>query len=96
MLKQDSKWNWTDEYETAFTIAKEQIASSKVLVHYDSTLPLKLAGDTSNYGIGAVISHLMPDGTDYLMAFASRTVLLSERELFSNRKRSAVISVWTS
>ena len=40
-------------------------------MHYDSTLPVKLAGDTSGYGVGAVISHIMPDGADRPIAFAS-------------------------
>ena len=36
--------------------------SSNVLVHYNSSLPLKLAGDASAYGVGAVISHVMEAG----------------------------------
>ena len=50
-----------------------------MLVHYDPTLPLRLAGDASNYGIGAVISHVMPNGSERPIAFASRTLLASER-----------------
>ena len=98
LLKQDSKWKWTDECEAAFTRAKEQITLSKVLVHCDSTLrlPLKLAGDASNYGIGAVISHVMPDGTEHPIAFASRTLLPSERNYFQIEKEAFVISVWIS
>ncbi len=79
LMKHDCKWKWTEECETAFTKAKEQITSSKVLVHYDCTLPLKLAGDASNYGIGAVISHVMSDGSERPIAFASRTLLPSEK-----------------
>ena len=53
--------------------------SSNLLVHYNPSLPLKLAGDASAYGVGAVISHVMTDGTDRPIAFASRTLSSSER-----------------
>ena len=38
--------------------------SADLLAHYDATLPVKLAGDASTYGVGTVISHIMPDGME--------------------------------
>ena len=52
---------WSKECNKAFELAKEKLVSADVLVHYDSTLSAKLAGDASAYGVGAVISHVMPD-----------------------------------
>ena len=79
LLQHDQPWRWTPDCEEAFQQAKQALTSSNVLVHYDPALPLTLAGDASAYGIGAVISHTMPDGTERPIAFASRTLTSSER-----------------
>ena len=44
--------------------AKELLTTSNVLTYYDPTLPLKLAADASQYGLGAVISHVVPRGDE--------------------------------
>lgn len=79
LLRQKTTWRWTKACSDAFTAAKEQIVSSNVLTHYDTTLPVRLAADASAYGIGAVISHVMEDGSERPIAFASRTLKPSER-----------------
>ena len=78
LLCKNNKWLWTRECDLAFQEAKQQLLSSDVLVHYDSTLPVVMAGDASAYGVGAVISHIMPDGRDHPIAFALRTLSSSE------------------
>lgn len=62
----------------SFQVSKEKLMSASVLAHYDPKLPLRLAGDASNYGIGAVISHVYPDGSERPIAYASRTLSKSE------------------
>lgn len=47
LLKKDSKWEWTDECQLAFSQAKEILTSKTVLAHYDSNLPLQLETDAS-------------------------------------------------
>ena len=79
LLHKNARWNWDSKCESAFEEAKEALVSSKVLTHYDPKLPLTLAGDASAYGIGAVISHIFPDGSEHPIAFASRTLSQSEQ-----------------
>ena len=89
LLRQDVSWEWDELCEDSFKLAKQSLASSRVLVHYDSTLPLKLAGGASEYGVGAVLSHLCPDGSERPIAFASRTLSLA-REIMLNWKKKLI------
>lgn len=79
LLCTKTPWSWSNECQESFQRAKEALVSSKVLVHYNPLLPLKLAGDASAYGVGAVISHVMEDGSERPIAYASRTLSPSER-----------------
>ena len=79
LLHQNCLWKWTDACNNAIRETKDTLASLRVLTHYNSSLPIKMAGDASAYGVGAVISHVMPDGTERPIAFASRTLSPSER-----------------
>lgn len=47
---------------------------------YNETLPLVLTCDASPFRIGAVLSHKMPDGTEYPIAFYSKTLSSAERK----------------
>ena len=79
LLQTDRKWRWSEECVEAFDLVKKQLTSSQLLTHYDLSLLLHLAADASAYGVGAVISHTLPDGTERPIAFASRTLTLTEK-----------------
>ena len=79
LLKTQSKWSWSTKCSDAFKAAKELLVTAPVLAHYNPSLPIRLAGDASAYGIGAVISHVFEDGSERPVAFASRTLSPTER-----------------
>ena len=79
LLRKDSKWKWSRQCQDSFEKAKEALMSSKVLMHYNPSMPIRMSGDASAYGIGAVIAHVLPDGSECPVAFASRTLTPSER-----------------
>ena len=79
LLQAKQPWRWTKDCTTTFNKAKNRLVVAPVLVHYDPDLPLCLAGDASAYGVGAVLSHVFPDGSEHPIAFASRTLTSSER-----------------
>ena len=45
-----------------------------MLTIYDQTFPLKLDCDPSQYGLGAVLSHISTDKSEKPIAYASRTL----------------------
>ena len=91
LLRKDQPWEWTAACNTAFVQAKRALASSPVLVHYDSKLPIRLAADASAYGIGAVLSHVLADGTEHPIAFVSRTLSSSERNYAQIEKEALAL-----
>ena len=49
------------------------------MLHNDSSLPVILESDASQYGIGAVIFHRFPNGDERPIAYASRSLNSSEK-----------------
>lgn len=80
LLKNNVKFHWGKEEEIAFNKIKESIVSSNVLVHYNTEWELVIASDASPIGVGAVLSHRLPDGSEKPIAFASRTLTLCEHK----------------
>ena len=64
------------------------LTNKDLLVHYDTKKPLRLACDASAYGLGAVISHVMPNGEERPIAFAFRTLSSSEKAYAQVKKET--------
>ena len=79
LLRKDARWKWSVEEEKAFQCSKELLTSSPLLVHFDPTLPVILACDASEVGIGAVLGHRMPDGGERPIGYVSRSLTKAER-----------------
>ncbi len=78
LLCHENSWRWTTECQETFNKAKETLLKSKALTHFDPALPIQLACDASPYGVGAVLSHIMPNGQEKPIAFASRSLSKAE------------------
>ena len=89
LLKKNVKWQWNKQHATAFATAKNALQDDTLLVHYDSTRPLVLACDASPYGLGAVLSHVMDNGQERPVAYASRTLTAAEKN-YSQLEKEAL------
>ena len=94
LLKLGVKWEWTQECDRAFNLAKKQLLSSQVLAHFNPELSICLATDASAYGLGAVLSHHMPNLEERPIAFASRTLSPAERNYSQLEKEALSIIFW--
>ena len=83
--------NGTQECDDAFEAAKAQFLSDTVLTHYDVTKPLILACDASPYGVGAVLSHIMENGEERPVAYASQTLTSAEKNYAQLQKEALAL-----
>ena len=92
LLQAKTPWTWGKEQESTFLNCKQTLMNSNVLVHFDPRLPLVVVADSSFYGIGAVLCHLI-DGEERPIYFASRTLTSSERG-YSQLEKEALAIVY--
>ena len=79
LLRKNVPWHWGTAQKKIFNKSKELLTSSSCLTHFDSSLEITLACDASAYGLGAVLSHKMLDGSERPIGYASRTLNQAER-----------------
>lgn len=93
LLKKETRWNWDKDCQQAFDKVKELVTSDLILTHYSTDKPITLAVDASPYGLGAVFSHRMSDGSDKPIAFASRSLSPAEKN-YSQIDKEALGIIW--
>ena len=79
LLQKDSTWNWSPDCQRAFAQLKSMLSSDLLLTHFNPQLPIIVAADASNYGVGAVLSHVFPDNTQKAVIHAARTLTPAEK-----------------
>lgn len=65
LLRQDTTWCWKENQQKAFDESK------KLLVLFQPDLELILENNASDYGVGAVLSHQMTNGTEHPIGYVS-------------------------
>ena len=93
LLQKDVQWRWANKEKKAFQASQELLTSSSLLVHFDPDLDLILMCDASSYGIGAVLAHRMPDGSERPIGYASRSLTAAQRN-YSQLEKEALALVF--
>lgn len=91
LLDSTSPWSWGKKEANTFKVVKSLLTSDSVLVQYSERLPLVLACDASPYGVGVILSHKLPNGSEPPIAFFSRTLSSAERNYSQLDKEALAI-----
>jgi hypothetical protein len=91
LLRADTPWQWTDRQQAAFTAMKQELASDRVLAHFEPDAQLSLAVDAGPYGLGAVLAQIGSDGVERPLAYGSRSLSAGERNYSQLHKEAAAI-----
>nr|CDJ86255.1 RNA-directed DNA polymerase (reverse transcriptase) and Integrase domain containing protein [Haemonchus contortus] len=91
LTKKDAAFAWSPECQSCFDRIKKTLKSDLLLAHYDPTLPLIVAADASNYGIGAVLSQRFPDGHEKAVYHASRALTPTQKKYSQIEKEALAI-----
>ena len=81
LLRKNTVWVWKSKHQKAFEAAKQLLSKELALAHYDFKWQIiKLYCDALAYGLGAYLVHIMDDGSEKPVAYASRTLTKPEKE----------------
>ncbi|PIO67212.1 hypothetical protein TELCIR_11048 [Teladorsagia circumcincta] len=79
LRRKGASWKWGAEEKIAFSQIRERLTAADTLAHYNQDVPVVLATDASEYGIGAVLYHRYDDKSEKVIAYASRSLTKQER-----------------
>jgi len=91
LTRKSEKFSWSSECEKAFKLVKQLVSSAPVLAYFQQSLPIGISCDASNIGLGVVLFHSYPDGTERPIAFASKTLSSSGRNYTQIEKEGLAI-----
>ena len=79
LLRKQTPWAWNAQEQEAFQTLKDELSKDHVLVHFDPTLQVGISCDASNVGLGVVLFHRYPDGSERPIFNVSKTLSPSQR-----------------
>ncbi|CAK1597918.1 unnamed protein product [Parnassius mnemosyne] len=91
LLRKDAKWEWGKRQRQSVAAIRRELASERVLAHFEPAAQLVLAVDAGPTGLGAVLSQRAEDGIERPLAYASRSLTSSKRNYSQIQKEATAI-----
>ena len=91
--RNNRKWMWKAKQQKAFNAAKQLLCEQNTLAHYDVHEPIKLYCGASPVGLGACLVHVMQDGLEQPVAYASRSLQPAEQK-YAQIEREALAIIF--
>ena len=86
LTEKTAKFEWTSKCQTAFEELRHRLITAPVLAFPDYEREFILDTDASDTGIGAVLSQVQEDGSERIIAYASRVLTKPERRYCVTRR----------
>jgi hypothetical protein len=79
LTRNDSKWHWETNEQSAFDKLKQNVTSAPVLISPNLTKPFRIEADSSDFTTGAVLSQVSSEDEKWhLVVFFSKSLSLVE------------------
>ena len=84
-------WSWGETEQAVFDTVKKMLCNDTVLAHFHPALPIGIACDASNVGLGVVLFHRYTDGSERPIANASKTLTEAQRNYNQIQKEALAV-----
>ena len=91
LTRKGQPWTWSSAEQNAFQRLKDALCTDAVLAHFDPKLDIGISCDASNVGIGAVLFHRYPDGSERPIDNASKTLTDTQRRYSQIQKEALAV-----
>jgi transposase InsO family protein len=93
LTKNEVKWEWTKECQTAFEKIRDALTQTPVLAVADPNKSYILHTDASDHAMGAVLSQTDEDNRLHPIAYASKTFTDAQKN-YDTTEREALAIIW--
>lgn len=94
LTEKNSSFKWSEDCQQAFELIRRKLVSPPILAFPDYSKEFILDTDASDTGVGAVLSQVHDDGSEHVVAYASRVLTKAERKYSVTRKELLAVVVF--